>query len=193
MYGYLWIFNAYTMDILVIDDTLDGAFFCLPASSMTNQGKPVFLPDFDNNFRIYPGIAARICRMGKNVASRYASRYFVEVAPAFSVRSIGTIDVLRGKGLPLAQALCFDGSLVTGTFRSLDGFTGFETLSLITRYDRVSMEEALKMASTYRTMRIGDLVVWIPKSEGLIAERGIEIKASWVAPDDGEAARFKVK
>ncbi len=181
------------MDILTIDDTLEGALLCLPASSMINQGKPVFLPDFDRHFRIYPGFAARIGRMGKNVARKFASRYFSEIAPAFSVRGIDRLSALREKGLPLAKALCFDGSLVIGAFRSPDGIEGFEISAMKTVYDAFRMEEAVVKASADRTMRIGDLVVWIPLSEGVPVEPGMDIRACWLGAENGEAARFRVK
>lgn len=181
------------MDILTIDDTLGGSLFCLPASSMINQGKPVFLPDFDSHFRIYPGFAARIGRMGKNVALKFASRYFEEVAPAFSVRGIDTLTKLRSNGWPLEEALSFDGSLVTGTFRIPEGLRGYETSGIVAQYDQRKMEEAVTAASAFRTLRTGDLVVWIPESDGFLVRPGLDLKATWLAPEEGEAARFRVK
>ncbi len=181
------------MDILAIDDTLEGALFCLPASSMINQGKPVFLPDFDSHFHIIPGFAARICRMGKNISAKFASRYFTEVAPAFSVRGSDTLTSLRRKGLPLEKALCFDGSLAVGEFRNPEEILGYSFSEKQILYSQKRMEEAVTEASAFRTLRIGDLVVWIPDSEGIAAEPGLEIKASWLAPAEGEAARFRVK
>ena len=45
-------------------------------SSIIQPGKPFFVPDFAPQFVMHPAIALRVNRLGKNVASRFAHRYY---------------------------------------------------------------------------------------------------------------------
>ena len=50
------------------------ALFLMADSSLLKDGKPFFLPSFDNDFKMYPSIVIKICRLGKNISKRFASR-----------------------------------------------------------------------------------------------------------------------
>ena len=47
------------------------ALFLMADSSLLKDGKPFFLPSFDNDFRMYPSVVIKICRLGKNIAKRF--------------------------------------------------------------------------------------------------------------------------
>ena len=92
------------------------ALFLMADSSLLKDGKPFFLPSFDNDFRMYPSIVIKICRLGKNIAKRFASRYYD--AYTFGIN-------VRAEQLPWASAVAFDSSAIMGDFKD---FTSQEEL-----------------------------------------------------------------
>lgn len=45
-------------------------------SSLLNQGKPFFLPAWSNEVVMQRCYVVRICRLGRSIEPRYASRYY---------------------------------------------------------------------------------------------------------------------
>ena len=64
---------------------LQGCWYEIPDSSIIRSGNPFFVPDFDQRFIALPSVAVKICRLGKSVAPRFASRYYDEITLGFSV------------------------------------------------------------------------------------------------------------
>lgn len=85
-------------------------------SALVTRSKPLFLPEWDDDFRTVPALAFRIGKLGKTVARRFASRYFDGVAPALLTFGASSLASLRRRGEPLQSALSFDGAVVAGTF-----------------------------------------------------------------------------
>ncbi len=50
--------------------------FLKPDSAILKDGKPFFIPDFSNEVHYETEVVVRICRLGKNIAPRFASRYY---------------------------------------------------------------------------------------------------------------------
>ena len=48
-------------------------------SALLKDGKPFFIPDFSNEIHYETEIVVRIDRLGKNIAERFAHRYYNEV------------------------------------------------------------------------------------------------------------------
>lgn len=88
-------------------------------SALVSRSKPLFLPEWDSDFRSVPALAFRIGKLGKSVARRFAPRYFDGVAPALITFGADTLASLRRRGEPLQEALSFDGAVVAGSFLPL--------------------------------------------------------------------------
>lgn len=86
--------------------------FSKPESAIVKNGKPFFIPDFDGRFDYETEIVVRICHLGKNIAERFAHRYYdaLTVGIDFTARDLQTR--LREQGLPWDICKGFDLSLI---------------------------------------------------------------------------------
>ena len=50
--------------------------FMKPDSAILKDGKPFFIPDFSNEIHYETELVVRINRLGKNIAPRFANRYY---------------------------------------------------------------------------------------------------------------------
>lgn len=172
------------------------AFITFPDSCLINQSKPLFLPDFDSEFRLMPSLGVKICRLGKCIAPKFASRYYDSFAVGFNVCATNTLRSLREKGLPWDGATCFDGSIITGEFYPIDllqeSFTvrvNEKSCEYSFRMLRMSIDEAVAQASELRTLKNGD-IVFVGFSCGPIVEIGENVSAS---SGDLTLCRFRVR
>ena len=60
--------------------------FLKPDSAILKDGKPFFIPDFSNEVHYETEVVVRICRLGKNIAPRFAHRYYDAVTVGIDVR-----------------------------------------------------------------------------------------------------------
>lgn len=139
-----------------------------PDSSMVKNGNPVYIPDFDDSFSGHFYLAVKISRLGKNVAERFAARYYSEVAPVIAVFADNLIRTLQKNGLPWTIATGFDKSLVTGCFTDYAGLgenpsmelhasDGMRTTLLLP--DRTAINRAVNEVSRYNSLKMGDLIL----------------------------------
>ena len=64
--------------------------FMKPDSAILKDGKPFFVPDFSHEVHYETEVVVRICRLGKNIAPRFAHRYYdaVTVGIDFTARDL---------------------------------------------------------------------------------------------------------
>ncbi len=56
-----------------------------PDSALLPDGRPMFYPDFGGDWQAEFYRAVRVCRLGKRIASRFASRYYDAITPAIVI------------------------------------------------------------------------------------------------------------
>ena len=90
--------------------------FLKPDSAILKDGKPFFLPDFTEEVHYEAELVVRICRLGKNIAPRFAHRYYdaVTVGIDFTARDMQRRFCAEGKPWELCK--CFDNSAALGAF-----------------------------------------------------------------------------
>lgn len=167
-----------------------------PDSSIVKNGNPVYIPDFDTSFSGRFFLAVKISRLGKNVAERFASRYYSEAAPAIAVYADNLLLSLRAKGLPWTIATAFDKSLVLGNFKPYTELSDKGTLLFeesVNRRIELSLPSAHDIAmavnevSRYNSLKMGDLIL-IP-----IATEPVELKIdTLLTVSDLEGALLKM-
>lgn len=83
-------------------------------SALLKDHKPFFVPDHLGRIDYETELVVRICRLGKNIPTRFAHRYYdaVTVGIDFTARELQT--QLRSKGLPWELCKGFDGSAAIG-------------------------------------------------------------------------------
>ena len=71
--------------------------FMKPDSAILKDGKPFFIPDFSKEIHYETELVVRINRLGKNIAPRFANRYYdaVTVGIDFTARDLSESSVSR--------------------------------------------------------------------------------------------------
>ncbi|MDR2121479.1 MAG: fumarylacetoacetate hydrolase family protein [Tannerella sp.] len=142
----------------------------MKGDSVLKHGKPFFLPDFSSEVHYETEVVVKICRLGKNIAERFAHRYYDEVTTGvdFTARDLQT--KLRSVGLPWELSKAFDNSAVVGKFVPLAeagvadelhfhlDING-QTVQRGCTGDMIfSIDGIIAYVSRYFTLRMGDLI-----------------------------------
>lgn len=83
-------------------------------SALVDRGKPFFLPDDMGRVDYEGELVVRICRLGKCIPERFASRYYDAVTFGVDFTARDLQRRLRSEGLPWELCKGFDGSAVIG-------------------------------------------------------------------------------
>lgn len=144
--------------------------FSKPESALVKNGKPFFIPDFDGRFDYETEIVVRICHLGKNIAERFAHRYYdaLTVGIDFTARDLQTR--LREQGLPWEICKGFDGSAVIGDFINKEDLPPVDQLHFSLDIDGRTVQQGysgdmihtvdqiIAYASQFFTLKTGDLI-----------------------------------
>ena len=120
-------------------------------SCLLNGRKPMFMPDWTNELGVTECMILRVSRLGKEIAPRFANRYYDAVAPGADFTALDILRAAQADGRPWTEALAFDFSLAIGEW------TNGEELKEKGEW-LVSPEEAISQASRLMTIRQGDLI-----------------------------------
>jgi len=121
-------------------------------SCLLNNRKPLFMPDWTNELCVTDCLILRVSRLGKEIAPRFANRYYDAIAPGADFIAMDIAREAQQAGRPWTEALAFDYSLAIGVFTQPSAF------SLQTSDYVLSPEEAIAEASRVMTIRQGDLI-----------------------------------
>lgn len=90
--------------------------FSKPESALLREGKPFFIPDFDDRFDYETELVVRISKLCRSVSERFAHRYYDEVSVGIDFTARNLQSKLREDGLPWEICKGFDGSAGIGKF-----------------------------------------------------------------------------
>lgn len=157
--------------------------FMKPDTALLKDGKPFFLPPFSGRIEYETELVVRISRLGKNIAPRFAHRYYdaVTVGIDFTARDLQAR--LRAEGSPWEISKGFDGSAVVGDFIPVDEAAGnLQDLHFSLRIDGKEVQrghtadmifpvdEMIAYISRFYTLRMGDLLfTGTPEGVGPVA------------------------
>ena len=95
-----------------LDGTLykpeEPVIFAKPDSALLKDGKPFFIPDFTKQCDYETELVIRICRLGKNIAPRFAYRYYDAVTVGIDFTARDLQRKFRREGLPWELCKGFD-------------------------------------------------------------------------------------
>lgn len=120
-------------------------------SCLLNGRKPFFIPDWSNEIGVTPCLILRVSRLGKEIAPKFADRYYDAIAPGEDFVALDILREAQAEGKPWTKALAFDYSLAIG-----DWVTGYGLR--VTEDYVLTPEEAIAEASKVMTIRQGDLI-----------------------------------
>lgn len=176
--------------------------YLMADSSLLKDGKPLFLPDFAESFIAYPSLVVRINRLGKNIAKRFASRYYDAVTVGLCLEAVNFGDKSRLQGVA-SVANAFDGAAVTGEFVSVEevpigecrefgvAVNGGEAVVTDIADMKMNIDELIEELSKYFTLKIGDILF-----TGYKEDSGFRLSINDVVSgklDGKELLHFKVK
>lgn len=144
--------------------------FMKPDSALLKDGKPFFLPDFSSRIEYETELVIRINRLGKNIATRFAHRYYDAVTVGIDLTARDLQSQLRKEGNPWEIAKAFDGSAVIGDFVPVESCGDIQQIafhldingSTVQQGNSSRMifgiDEIIAYVSRFFTLKIGDLI-----------------------------------
>lgn len=144
--------------------------FMKPDSALLKDGKPFFLPDFSSRIEYETELVIRINRLGKNIATRFAHRYYDAVTVGIDLTARDLQSQLRKEGNPWEIAKAFDGSAVIGDFVPVGSCGDIQQIafhldingSTVQQGNSSRMifgiDEIIAYVSRFFTLKIGDLI-----------------------------------
>lgn len=149
----------------------DPVIFMKPDSAILKDGKPFFLPDFSQEIHYETEVVVRICRLGKNIAPRFARRYYDAVTVGIDFTARDMQRRFREAGNPWELCKGFDNSAAVGRFIPLDeaggdvqhldfhlDIDGQEVQHGNTRDMLFRVDDIIAYVSRFMTLKIGDLL-----------------------------------
>ncbi|NDV67596.1 fumarylacetoacetate hydrolase family protein [Dysgonomonas sp. 25] len=155
-------------EILPVEPVL----FIKPDSAILHNDKNQFyIPDFTSDVHYEAEIVVRIDKMGKNIAERFAHRYYKEITTGLDLTARDLQTELRKKGLPWEISKSFDNSAVIGNFVPKEKY-GKEVTNLNFHLDKNAetvqrantsemihtIDQIIAYASRFFTLKTGDLI-----------------------------------
>lgn len=145
--------------------------FMKPDTALLKNGKPFYLPGFSSDMQYEAEIVVKIDRLGKNISTRFAHRYYREVTIGIDMTARDLQKNFRKQGLPWELCKSFDNSAIIGDFIPLEDL-GNDIDALPFRLDidgktvqegnttfmNFKTDEIIEYVSRFITLRMGDLI-----------------------------------
>ena len=159
------------MKIIKLSDFVtdsDCSIDLIPDSALQKSGKPFFVPVFAEHFSGSVYMAVHICRLGKNIAAKFAHRYYDECGLCFAITADNLLEKLQSEGRPWAMATAFDGSIIIGEPSPAEVLSGVDVVlsdcgkelwresltGMNARFDNM-----IEYVSRFFTLKIGDIIL----------------------------------
>ncbi|MBQ9201337.1 MAG: fumarylacetoacetate hydrolase family protein [Bacteroidales bacterium] len=162
----------YRKHLLELDESQEPSepvLFLKPDSALAGDKLPFFLPDFSQEIHYETEIVVKISKLGKNIAEKFAHRYYEEFTVGLDMTARDLQRKARERSLPWAVSKGFDQSAIVGRFLPVGerdiqdihfhldingqtvqrGYTG----DMIFSIDRI-----VSYASHFFTLKTGDLI-----------------------------------
>lgn len=145
-------------------------FFMKPDSALLINNNPFFLPSFSNEIHYEAEIVLKISRLGKNIARKFAHRYYNSISVGIDFTARDLQDKCKKAGHPWEIAKAFDQSAVVNEFIPIDSLPDRNAVSFQlelngravqrgnTRDMIFSFDEIISYVSSFITLKTGDLI-----------------------------------
>lgn len=157
--------------------------FTKPDSALIREGRPFFVPDFAQRFDYEAEIVVRIDRLGKNVAERFAHRYYNQLTIGIDFTARDLQQRLAEHGLPWELCKGFDGSAAVGKWVDKTQFADVQDIHFRLDIDGTtvqnghtadmlhSIDRIVSYCSRFFTLKMGDLIfTGTPAGTGPVSE-----------------------
>ena len=144
--------------------------FMKPDTALLKDGKPFMLPDFSKEMHYETEIVVKINRLGKNIATQFAHRYYDELTVGIDFTARDLQQKLKERGLPWEISKSFDNSAAIGEFIPISEIEEIQNLNFHldingktvqqgnTQDMIYSVDKIISFISSFFTVKIGDLI-----------------------------------
>jgi len=150
----------------------DPVIFMKPDTALlSGEKKEFYIPDFSSDIHYEAEVVVKISKMGKNIAERFAYRYYEEITIGIDFTARDIQSELKKKGLPWEISKSFDNSAAVGQFIPKDKFgKSIGELNFSLSIDNKIVQSAntsemihpvdkiISYASRFFTLKTGDLI-----------------------------------
>lgn len=163
-----WNYCDHNKEMLRNDLPENPIFFLKPDTALLKDNKPFFVPDFSQQVEYECELVYRINRIGKNIAEKFAHRYYSEIALGIDFTARDLQSECRQKGSPWEIAKAFDNSAAISQFVDLQTIDKNPSFSLLKNNTKVqeakaedmifSIDKIIAYISKFMTLKIGDII-----------------------------------
>jgi 2-keto-4-pentenoate hydratase/2-oxohepta-3-ene-1,7-dioic acid hydratase in catechol pathway len=141
-----------------------------PDTAALRNNKPFYIPDFSDELHYETEIIIKINRLGKNIAPRFASRYYAEIGLGVDFTARDIQRRLKSAGHPWEVCKAFDNSAVIGQFIPVSQIEDVQNIDFhldingnTVQHGNTSqmifpVDTLIAHISKYFTLKIGDII-----------------------------------
>ncbi|WP_321479199.1 fumarylacetoacetate hydrolase family protein [uncultured Bacteroides sp.] len=163
-------YAEHNKELCHVNENKEPVVFMKPDSAILKDGKPFFIPSFSEEIDYETEVVVRISRLGKNIASRFASRYYDAITIGIDFTARDLQREFRERGNPWELCKGFDSSAAIGTFLPIKDTLDIQSLNFRLDIDSnpvqqgftgdmlFQIDEIIAYISQFVTLKIGDLL-----------------------------------
>ncbi|MDA3779835.1 MAG: fumarylacetoacetate hydrolase family protein [Bacteroidales bacterium] len=145
-------------------------FFFKSDTSISKNNKTFYYPDFSKEIHYELELVVRINRLGKNIDTKFASRYYNEIALGIDFTARDLQRECKKNGLPWEISKSFDGAAPISEFYKIAEFGSINNLNFHLEKNNItvqkgnsadmifSINELISYLSRFNTLKIGDII-----------------------------------
>ena len=144
--------------------------FMKPDTAALKNNKPFFIPDFSDEVHYETELIVKINRIGKNIAPKFAHRYYDEIGLGVDFTARDIQRRLKKEGKPWEVCKAFDNSAVIGNFLPKDELGDVQKIEFHLDMDGKTVQQGnskdmifeidtlIAYVSKFFTLKIGDIL-----------------------------------
>lgn len=144
--------------------------FMKPDTALLKNNKPFYVPDFSNELHYETELIVKINRIGKNIAPRFAHRYYSEIGLGVDFTARDLQRKLKSEGKPWEISKAFDNSAVIGNFLPVEQLGNVQDIRFKLELNGNTVQnghsaemifpidELVAYVSQFFTLKIGDIL-----------------------------------
>jgi len=144
--------------------------FMKPDSALLKNNKPFYIPDFTQELHYETELIVKFNRLGKNIDSKFAGRYFAEIGLGVDFTARDLQRKLKAEGKPWEISKAFDSSAVIGNFLPVSELENIQDIQFrldlngktVQQGNSADMifpiDELIAYVSRFFTIKIGDIL-----------------------------------
>ncbi|HNZ61358.1 fumarylacetoacetate hydrolase family protein [Porphyromonadaceae sp. NP-X] len=144
--------------------------FMKPDTALLKNNKPFYIPDFSNELHYETELIIRFSRIGKNIQSKFAYRYFDEIGLGVDFTARDLQRKLKAEGKPWEICKAFDNSAVVGDFLPVSELKDIQNIQFHLDINGITVQqgdskdmifpvnELIAYVSRFFTLKIGDIL-----------------------------------